>query len=48
MKVFRRFFTLTLALIVIMSCVPAAASADGAWIGTILEQSCATVPEVKA
>lgn len=48
MKVFRRFFALTLALIVIMSCVPAAASADGAWIGTILEQSCATVPEVKA
>ena len=48
MKVFRRFFTLTLALIVIMSCAPAAASADGAWIGTILEQSCATVPEVKA
>lgn len=48
MKVFRRFFTLTLALIVIMSCVPAAASADGAWIGTILEQSCTTVPEVKA
>lgn len=48
MKVFRRFFTLTLALIVIMSCVPAAASADGAWIGTILEQSCAMVPEVKA
>lgn len=48
MKVFRRIFTLTLALIVIMACVPAAASADGAWIGTILEQSCATVPEVKA
>lgn len=48
MKVFRRFFALTLALIVIMSCAPAAASADGAWIGTILEQSCATVPEVKA
>lgn len=48
MKVFKRFFTLTLAMIVIMACVPAAASADGAWIGTILEQSCATVPEVKA
>ena len=48
MKVFRRFFTLTLALIVIMACVPAAASADGGWIGTVLEQSCATVPEVKA
>ena len=48
MKVFRRFFTLTLALIFIMACVPAAASADGGWIGTVLEQSCATVPEVKA
>ena len=37
MKALRRFFTLTLALIVVMACVPTAASADGAWIGTILE-----------
>ena len=48
MKAFRRFFTLTLALIVVMACVPTAASADGAWVGTILEQCSATVPEVKA
>ena len=48
MKALRRFFTLTLALIVVMACVPTAASADGAWIGTILEQCSAAVPEVKA
>lgn len=48
MKAFRRFFTLTLALIVVMACVPTAASADGAWVDTILEQCSATVPEVKA
>ena len=48
MKALRRFFTLTLALIVIMACVPTAASADGAWVATILEQCSATVPEAKA
>ena len=48
MKAFRRFFTLTLALVVIMACVPTAASADGAWAATILEQCSAAVPEVKA
>ena len=48
MKAFRRFFTLTLALVVIMACVPTAASADGAWAATILGQCSAAVPEVKA
>ena len=39
---------MTLALIVIMACVPTAASADGTWTGTVLEQCSAAVPEVKA